>query len=113
MRLALLVLVVAACQRSGPVLTTPKGLFADLTQPGALERYRDGATFVGVVKTVGEQEPGKPVVWMDVDGENLMVLELAAPAPDDLEAGDILYVTCRIAGASGALMMLTDCVRGV
>ena len=100
--------LVACGQHSGPVLTTPQRLFDDFTKAHALDRYREGATFSALVKTVGEQEPGKPIVWVDVDGENFITLEFAPPPPA-VAAGDVLMVTCNIAGASGALMMVTDC----
>ena len=101
-----------------PVKTTPRELFTDFTRPDAdgvalIDKYRHGATFTATIKTVGIEEDGTPVVWIDVDGENLITLDFEAPAPDGLRAGAELTVTCKIAGASGALMMVTDCVRGV
>ena len=100
----------------GPVLTTPKRLFDDFTSADTdgmtlLDKYRDGARFTATIKTVGAEEDGKPVVWIDVDGENLMTLDFADPAPRDLQAGAELTVTCKIGGASGALMMVTSCTR--
>jgi len=99
----------------GPVHTTPRELFVDFTRPDAdgvllLDKYRDGATFTATIKTVGADEDGTPVVWVDVDGENLLTLDFADPAPGNLRAGARLTVTCRIGGASGALMMVTRCV---
>jgi len=99
----------------GPVKTTPRELFADFTRPDAdgvvlLDKYRDGATFTATIKTVGAEEDGTPVVWVDVDGENLLTLDFADPAPRGLQAGAQLTVTCRIGGASGALMLVTRCV---
>lgn len=98
----------------GPVLTTPKQLFDDFTSPDTngialLDKYRDGATFTATIKTVGTEEDGKPVVWIDVDAENLMSLDFADPAPRDLHPGAELTVTCKLGGASGALMMVTSC----
>jgi hypothetical protein len=100
----------------GPVMTTPKQLFEDFTSPDTegmalLDKYRDGATFTATIKTVGTEEDGKPVVWIDVDGENLMTLDFDDPAPTDLQVGAQLTVTCKIGGASGALMMVTSCTR--
>ena len=116
MKLAWL-LVLLGCQRSGPVLTTPKQLFDDFTSPTAelLDKYRDGVTFSGVIKTSGHQAPDKTVVWMDVDDDNWLMLELAQPAPPPaaLAAGEVLTVTCKIGGASGALMLVTDCVTAL
>ena len=114
MKLAWL-LVLLGCQRSGPVLTTPKHLFDDFTSPtpALLDKYRDGAMFSGLIKTVGDEGPNKTVVWMDVDDDNWLELELAPPAPTDLGAGQVLTVTCKIGGASGALMLVTDCVRAL
>ena len=99
----------------GPVHTTPRELFVDFTRPAAdgvllLEKYRDGATFTATIKTVGAEEDGTPVVWVDVDGENLLTLDFADPAPANLRAGARVTVTCRIGGASGALMIVTRCV---
>ena len=99
----------------GPVKTTPKDLFADFTKPDAdglalLDKYRDGATFTGMLKTVGAEETGKPVLMMDVDGKNIISLDFTNPdQAKGHKAGDTLTVTCKIGGASGALMMVTDC----
>jgi hypothetical protein len=100
----------------GPVHTTPKQLFDDFTSPdgdglGLVDKYRDGATFTATIKTVGAEDNGKPVVWIDVDGENVMSLDFDEPSPRDLHAGGQLTVTCKIGGASGALMMVTSCTR--
>jgi len=99
--------------RRGPVVTTPQALFADFTRPEAdglalLDKYRDGATFTAIIHTIGSEDDGRPVVWIDVDGENLMTLDFAEP-PRELVVGGELTVTCRIGGASGALMMVTGC----
>ena len=98
------------------MLTTPKQLFDDFTSADTdgltlLDKYRDGARFTATIKTVGAEDDGKPFVWIDVDGENLMSLDFEDPAPRDLEAGTELTVTCKIGGASGALMMVTSCTR--
>ena len=98
----------------GPVHTTAKKLFDDFTRPEAdglvlLDKYSDGATFTATIKTVGADENGTPVVWIDVDGENVMSLDFDEPVPRDLRAGAELTVTCKIGGASGALMMVTRC----
>ena len=123
MRSALLLLLVTACATHkthtpvpGAVKTTPRELFADFTKPDAdglalLDKYREGATFTGMLKTVGADETGRPVLMMDVDGRNSIALGFANP----LQAmghnqGESLTVTCKIGGASGALMMVTDCV---
>ena len=97
----------------GPVRTTPQQLFADFTRPDSdglalLDKYRHGATFTATIKTVGTEENGAPIVWIDVDGENLITLDFAEP-PHALEVGRELTVTCKIGGASGALMMVTGC----
>ena len=131
MRIAVGLIVLAyaaACTRSaaepppraapGPVRTTPHQLFEDFTRPDAdglvlLDKYRDGVTFTATIKTVGVEEDGRPVVWIDIDGENLLTLEFARPPPGALVPGAALTVTCKLGGASGALMMVTDCVRGV
>ena len=97
----------------GPVHTTPRELFDDFTRPDAdglalADKYRNGATFTATIKTVCAEEDGKPVVWIDVDGENLMTLDFDE-APASLQVGGELTVTCKIGGASGALMMVTGC----
>lgn len=95
----------------GPVKTTPLRLFDELVHAdqALADRYRDGVTFSAVIKTVGEDERGRPVVWIDVDGTDLITLDFSDPPPTGLRAGATLTVTCRIAGASGALMMVTAC----
>jgi hypothetical protein len=50
---------------------------------------------------------------MDVDGKNIISLDFTEPVPakaKGLKAGDSVTVTCKIGGASGALMMVSDCV---
>jgi hypothetical protein len=100
----------------GPVKTSPRELFADFTKPDAdglalLDKYRDGATFTGMLKTVGEEETGRPVLMMDVDGRNIISLDFTNPdQAKGRKQGESLTVTCKIGGASGALMMVTDCV---
>lgn len=103
-----------ASKPRGPVQTTARELFDDFTRPDAdglalLDKYRDGARFTATIKTVGVDEGGVPVAWIDIDGENVMVLDFEQPAPSELQAGARLTVTCRIGGASGALMMVTRC----
>lgn len=101
----------AAKHPVGPVKTTPLRLFDEFMHADAalVDRYRDGVTFSAVIKTVGEDERGRPVVWIDVDGTDLITLDFSDPPPTGLRAGTTLTVTCRIAGASGALMMVTAC----
>src|SRR5262245_8894281 len=99
----------------GPIHTTPRELFEDFTRPDAdgptlLDKYRAGATFTATIRTAGVDDDGRWVVWVDVDGENMMTLDFAEP-PGELEVGGELTVTCRIGGASGALMMVTSCTR--
>jgi hypothetical protein len=100
----------------GPLKTTPRELFADFTKPDAdglalLDKYRDGATFTGMLKTVGEEENGRPVLMMDVDGRNIISIDFTNPdQAKGHKQGESLTVTCKIGGASGALMMVTDCV---
>jgi hypothetical protein len=99
--------------KRGPVHTTPRALFEDFTRPDAdgfalADKYRDGATFTATIKTVGADEHGAPVIWIDVDGENLMSLDFDQP-PAGMQIGGELTVTCKIGGASGALMMVTGC----
>jgi hypothetical protein len=101
----------AAKRPVGPVKTTTLRLFDEFMHAdiALVDRYRDGVTFSAVIKTVGEDERGRPVVWIDVDGTDLITLDFSDPPPTGLRAGATLTVTCRIAGASGALMMVTAC----
>jgi hypothetical protein len=101
----------AADAPHGPLNTTPQELFEDFTGPdGALlDKYRHGARFTGTIKTVGVQDDGSPVVWIEVDGEIVMSLEFATPPQQPLHAGGQLTVTCKLGEASGALMMVIDC----
>jgi hypothetical protein len=97
----------------GPVRTTARELFEDFTRPSAdglelLDKYREGARFTAIVRTVGVDETGQWVVWVDIDGENVMTLDFAEP-PTNVTVGGELTVTCKIGGASGALMMVTGC----
>jgi hypothetical protein len=122
MRTVFLLVLLAACSTHkahvvpGAVKTTPRELFADFTRPDAdglalLDKYRDGATFTGMLKTVGEDETGRPVLMMDVDGRNIISLGFLDPRQAmGLKQGESLTVTCKMGGASGALMMVTDCV---
>ncbi len=110
-----------APKAAAPVKTTAKDLFAEFTDPKAdgmklLDKYQNGATFTAPVKTVGAEESGKPVVMLDVDGKNMISVDFTDPVAakaKELKAGDSLTVTCKIGGASGALMMVTDCVRSM
>jgi hypothetical protein len=77
-----------------------------------LDKYASGATFTATIKAVGVEDDGRPVVWIGIDGDNVMTLDFADPAPGDLRPGARLTVTCKIGGASGALMMVTGCTRG-
>ena len=97
---------------SGPVHTSPLALYRDFTRGDdeLLAKYRDGVTITGAIKSVGEGERDEPIVMMDVDGRNLLSLDFADPAAArQIAPGDRVTVTCRIGGASGALMMVTGC----
>ena len=123
MRTVLLLVLLAGCTTHkahvpvpGAVKTTPRELFADFTRPDAdglalLDKYREGATFTGMLKTVGEDETGRPVLMIDVDGRNIISLGFLDPRQArGFKQGESLTVTCKMGGASGALMMVTDCV---
>lgn len=123
MRAALLLVLLSACTTPkthtpvpGAVKTTPRELFADFTRPDVdnlalVDKYRDGATFTGMLETVGEDENGRPILMMDVDGRNIISLAFIDPRQAmGHKQGESLTVTCKIGGASGALMMVTDCV---
>jgi hypothetical protein len=68
--------------RLGPVTTTPRELFEDFTRPDAdgialVDKYAGGVAFTATIKTVGFDEDGAPIVWIDIDGENVMSLDFA------------------------------------
>jgi hypothetical protein len=103
---------------AGPLKTTPQALWTDFTDPKVdgmklLDKYRAGATFTGTIKIASAQENGDPILFMDVDGSNnkisLDFTDKAAIKAKAPKVGDSLTVTCQIGGASGALMMATDC----
>lgn len=98
----------------GPVKTDPKALFADFAPDSKvsgmdlLNKYHDGATFSGVIKTApGDMAPTSAI--MDVDGKNHIMLELKE-APKAMKAGDTVTVTCKIDGESGTMMQASECV---
>ena len=105
----------AAPAAGGPVKSTPKDLFAEFSDPKAdgmklLDKYHDGATFSGKVSVKGAEESGKPILWIDIDGKNHMSLDYTdVAAAKAVKDGDTVNVTCKIGGASGTLMMVTDC----
>jgi hypothetical protein len=105
----------AAEPAAGPVKTTPKDLFAEFTDPKAdgmalINKYHDGATFSGKVSLKGAEETGKPILWIDLDGKNHMSLDYTDVAQAKaVKDGDTITVTCKIGGATGSLMMVTDC----
>ena len=100
---------------AGPVKTTPKDLFAEFGEnskadPMALlDKYKDGATFSGVVKTApGDAAPTSAI--MDVDGKNMIMMDFKdAAAVKNVKAGDTITATCKIGGESGAMMQVSDC----
>ena len=104
-----------AAPAGGPVKSTPKDLFAEFSDPNAdgmklLDKYHDGATFSGKVAVKGAEESGKPILWIDIDGKNHMSLDYTdVNAAKAVKDGDTVTVTCKIGGASGTLMMVTDC----
>ncbi len=98
---------------SGPIRTNPAALYRDFTrgEGDLLAKYRTGVTLTGSIRSVGEGEHDEPIVMMDVDGRNMLSLDFADPvAARRIAAGDRVTVTCRIGGATGALMMVTSCV---
>jgi hypothetical protein len=104
-----------AAPAAGPVKTTPKDLFAEFGEgnkadPMALmDKYKDGATFSGVVKTApGDAAPTSAI--MDVDGKNMIMMDFKdAAAVKAVKAGDTITATCKIGGESGAMMQVNDC----
>jgi len=129
--LALTLISFAACKKSddkaaggdqapaaGPVKTTPKDLFGDFTKPGTdgmalLKKYHDGAMFTAVVKTAPGSEAPTSMILDVGDGKSVIMASFADSAKDKIatvKAGDPVTVTCKIGGASGNMMQVTDCV---
>ena len=130
--LALSLLVIPACSKkdngsgggaatdkpaaAGPVKTTPVDLFADFGPASKtkgmdlMNKYHDGATFSGVIKTApGDAMPTAAI--MDVDGKNKIMMDFPdAASVKGIKAGDTITATCKIGGESGAMMQVTDCV---
>ena len=104
-----------AAPAGGPVKTDPKALFAEFTAPGTdgmklLDKYHDGATFSGKVSLKGAEESGKPILWIMLDGNKHISLDYTDVAKaKTVKDGDTVTVTCKIGGADGNLMMVTDC----
>ena len=100
----------------GPVKTTPKDLFGDFgpasTTKGMdlLNKYHDGATFSGTIKTApGSEAPTTAI--MDVDGKNIIMMDFTdAASVKAVKSGDTITATCKIGGENGAMMQATDCV---
>lgn len=103
---------------AGPVVISPKDLFAEWTKADAdglalMTKYENGATFTGKLINVAAEENGTPVLFMDVDGKARISLGFTDVEPikaKKLKVGDELTVTCKIGGAMDALMQVTDCV---
>jgi hypothetical protein len=100
-------------QAAGPLKTDPKAMWADfnggLQGMDLMNKYHDGATFTGKVKSVGEEMDKSPFVVVDIDGSNILMLKFADKAKAAVKAGDSITVTCKIGGASGKMMMADDC----
>lgn len=103
---------------SGPVKTTPKELFADFTKPGTdgmalLKKYHDGAMFSAVVKTAPGSEAPTSMILDVGDGKSIIMASFADAAKDKIatvKAGDTVTATCKIGGANGNMVQVTDCV---
>jgi hypothetical protein len=107
-----------AAAATTPVKTTPAALFDEFTKPGAdtmalIDKYNAGATFTGKVKTASKEASGKPVVFIDVDGKRRIDLGMSGDgaAFKSVKIGDTITVTCKIGGADGDLMQVTDCTK--
>ncbi len=101
----------AADKVAGPVITTPKDLFAEFSEANKgdvmdrIDKYRPGATFSGVIKSGGAS------LTMDVDGKNRILMDFKDPASvKSVKSGDTVKATCQIAGEVGDLMQVNDCV---
>ena len=100
-----------------PIATSPKDMFAEWTKKDAdglalMTKYENGATFTGKLVTVGAEENGTPILFMDVDGKSRISLQFTDVEPikaKKLKAGDELTVTCKMGGVMDALMQVTDC----
>jgi hypothetical protein len=108
----------AAAAATAPVKTTPAALFDEFTKPGAdtmalIDKYNAGATFTGKVKTASKEASGKPVIFIDVDGKRRIDLGMSGDgaAFKSVKIGDTITVTCKIGGADGDLMQVTDCTK--
>jgi hypothetical protein len=101
---------------AGPVKTRTKELFAEFSEnskadPMALlDKYREGATFSGVIKTApGDAAPTSAI--MDVDGNNMIMMDFKdAASVKNVKSGDTITATCKIGGESGRMMQVNDCV---
>jgi hypothetical protein len=106
-----------AAAATAPVKTTPAALFDEFTKPGAdtmalIDKYAGGATFTGKIKSAAKEASGKPVLFMDVDGKRRIDLGMTDGAPfAKVKVGDTITVTCKIGGADGDLMQVTDCTK--
>ena len=64
------------------------------------------------VEDAAKEASGKPVLFMDVDGKRRIDLGMTDGAPfAKVKVGDTITVTCKIGGADGALMQVTDCTK--
>ena len=101
---------------AGPVKTTAKDLFVDFTKPGGdamalMNKYHDGATFSGTVKTAPGDEAPTTMIIDAGDNKNIMAQFKpdAAAKIKAVKSGDSVTVTCKIDGATGAMMQVSDC----
>lgn len=100
---------------AGPVKTTAKELYADFTKGGdgmaLLNKYHDGATFSGTVKTApGAEAPTTMII--DAGDKKSIIAELkpdAAAKAKDVKSGDSITITCKIDGASGGILQASEC----
>jgi hypothetical protein len=106
----------APAAAAGPVKTTATDLFADFTKPGGdamalINKYHDGATFSGTVKTApGDEAPTTMIIGAG-DKKNIMAQfkPEAAAKIKTVKSGDSVTVTCKIDGATGGMMQASDC----
>jgi hypothetical protein len=106
----------AEAPAAGPVKTTAADLFADFTKPGGdamalMNKYHDGATFSGTVKTAPGDEAPTTMIIAAGDKKNIIAQfkPEAAAKIKTVKSGDSVTITCKVDGASGAMMQASDC----
>jgi hypothetical protein len=86
---------------------------AGVSRMDLMEKFKDGVTVTGAVKTVKDDPAGEYVLELDAGGGHTVAAEIAVPAAareKKLKAGDTVTVTkCMIANPTDALLPLRTC----